>query len=47
MNVSLWESSLDVRKELSIQDDRTESDNRIEEMLRKGIAKNNLPHIVR
>ena len=47
MNVTLWDSSSDVRKELSIQDDRTESDNRIEETLLIGIAENNLPHIAR
>ena len=47
MNVTLWDSSSDVRKELSIQDDRTESDNRIEVTLLIGIAENNLPHIVR
>ena len=34
-------------KELSIQDDRTESDNRIEVTLLIGIAENNLPHIAR
>ena len=47
MNVTLWDTSSDVRKELSIQDDRTESDNRIEVMLLIGIAENNLPHIAR
>ena len=47
MNVTLWDTSSDVRKELSIQDDRTESDNRIEVTLLIGIAENNLPHIVR
>ena len=47
MNVTLWETLSDVRKELSIQDDRTESDNRIEVTLLIGIAENNLPHIVR
>ena len=41
MNVTLWETLSDVRKELSIQDDRTESDNRIEVMLLIGIAENN------
>ena len=47
MNVTLWDTSSDVRKELSIQDDRTESDNRIEVTLLIGIAENNLPHIAR
>ena len=47
MNATLRISSSDVRKELSIQDDRTESDNRVEVTLLKGIAENNLPHIVR
>ena len=47
MNVTLWDTSSDVRKELSIQDDRTESDNRIEVMLLIGIAEKNLPHIAR
>ena len=47
MNVTLWDTLSDVRKELSIQDDRTESDNRIEVMLLIGIAENNLPHIAR
>ena len=47
MNVTLWETLSDVRKELSIQDDRTESDNRIEVTLLIGIAENNLPHITR
>ena len=47
MNATLRTSSSDVRKELSIQDDRTESDNRIEVTLLKGIAENNLPHTVR
>ena len=47
MNVTLWDTSSDDRKELSIQDDRTESDNRVEVTLLKGIAENNLPHIVR
>ena len=46
-NVTLWDTSLDVRKELSIQNDRTKSDNRIEVMLLIGIAENNLPHIVK
>ena len=44
MNVTLWDSSSDVRKELSIQDDRTESDNRIEVTLLIGITEINLPH---
>ena len=44
---NLRTSSSDVRKELSIQDDRKESDNRIEVTLLKGIAENNLPHTVR
>ena len=47
MNVTLWDTSSDVRKKLSIQDDRTESDNRIEVTLLIGIAENNLPHIAR
>ena len=47
MNATLRTFSSDVRKELSIQDDRTESDNRIEVTLLKGIAENNLPHTVR
>ena len=47
MNVTLRTSSSDVRKELSIQDDRTESDNRIEVMYLEGMAENNLPHNVR
>ena len=47
MNATLRTSSSDVRMELSIQDDRTESDNRIEVTLLKGIAENNLPHTVR
>lgn len=47
MNVTLWDSSSDVRKELSIQDDRTESDNRIEVTLLIGITEINLPHIAR
>ena len=47
MNATLRISSSDVRKELSIQDDRTESDNRVEVTLLKGIAENNLPHTVR
>ena len=47
MNVTLRDLASDVRKELSIHDDRTESDNRIEVTLLKGIAENNLPHIVR
>ena len=47
MNVTLWDTSSDVRKELSIQDDRTESDNRIEVTLLIGIAEINLPHIAR
>ena len=47
MNVTLWDTSSDVRKELSVQDDRTESDNRIEVTLFIGIAENNLPHIAR
>ena len=47
MNVTLWETLSDVRKELSIQDDRTESDNRIEVTLLIEIAENNLPHIAR
>ena len=47
MNATLWDNSSDVRKELSIQDDRTESDNRIEVTLLIGIAENNLPHVVR
>ena len=47
MNVTLWYTSSDVRKELSIQDDRTESDNRIEVTQLIGIAENNLPHIAR
>ena len=41
MNVTLWDTSSEVRKELSIQDDRTESDNRIEVTLLIGIAENN------
>ena len=40
-------TSSDVRKELSIQDDRTESDNRIEVTLLIGITEINLPHIAR
>ena len=45
---SKWMETLsDVRKELSIQNDRTESDNRIEVTLLIGIAENNLPHIAR
>ena len=47
MNVTLWDTSSDVRKELSIQDDRTESDNRIEVTLLIGITEINLPHIAR
>ena len=47
MNVTLWETLSDVRKELSIQDDRTESDNRIEVTLLIGITEINLPHIAR
>ena len=47
MNVTSWDSSSDVRKELTVQDDRTESDNRVEVTLLKGVAENNLPHIVR
>ena len=47
MNATLRISSSDVRKELSIQDDRTESDNKVEVTLLKGIAENNLPHTVR
>ena len=47
MNAALLTSSSDDRKELSIQNDRTESDNRIEVTLLKGIAENNLAHTVR
>ena len=47
MNATLRISSSDVRKELSIQDDKTESDNRIEVTLLKEIAENNLSHTVR
>lgn len=47
MNATLRTSSSDVRKELSIQDDRTESDNRIEVTYLEGMAENNLPHTVK
>ena len=47
MNATLRISTSDVRKELSIQDDKTESDNRIEVTILKEIVENNLSHTVR
>ena len=47
MNITLLNISSDVRKELSIQDNKTESDNRIEVTLLIGITEINLPHIER